>query len=279
MRVITWNLHGANKTSEVWEIIFDLKPDVALLQEVGSIPEEINNTYGVFSEVAIYKTGKPQRFSTSVLVKGKIVKEIELESEHEWVNKELEFFNGNFIACEIELQNQQHLNVVSVYSPAWAVDKNRIKNVDVSDVKLEKNPDVWATEIIWSALKNKNPKKDWIVGGDYNSSETFDREYQIKHGLKGGLVSGGNKEIRDRMYALGFKECLLEYNKTLTPTYMNTNKKIIHQLDHLYVTKNLFGRLIKCETGDQSTIFGKFLSDHLPIIADFKKQEVCHSYK
>lgn len=272
MRVITWNLHGAKKTSEVWQIILNLKPDIALLQEVGSIPEEINNQYDIFSKIAIYKTGKPQRFSTAVLVKGRVIQEIKLEATHGWVNKELDFFKGNFIACKVELKSNQQFNVVSVYSPAWPVDKNRIKDIDVSDVKLTKNPEVWATEIIWSALKNTITENDaWIVGGDYNSSETFDRDYQIKHGLKGGLVSEGNKEIRDRMYSLGFKECLLEYKQKLTPTYMHTNKKIIHQLDHLYVTTNLFARLLKCDAGDRSIIFGKFLSDHLPIIADFKK--------
>jgi len=72
------------------------------------------------------------------------------------------------------------------------------------------------------------------------------------------------------MYALGFKECLLEYNGKLTPTYKHTNKKIMHQIDHLYVSDNIFLRIEKCTVGEQSIIFGKLLSDHLPIIADFK---------
>ncbi len=271
MRIITWNLHGAKKDSEVWKILLEIKPDIALLQEVGSMPNEVQNIFDVISRIAIYKTGRPQRFSTAVLVKGKVIEEINLKSDHEWVNNKFKFFKGNFIACKIELPNHERFNVVSVYSPAWPVDKNRINDIDVSDVKLTKNPNVWATETIWSALKNTVSGNDrWIVGGDYNSSETFDRDYQIKHGLKGGLVSEGNKEIRDRMYALGFKECLLEYNKKLTPTYMHTNKKIVHQLDHLYVSEKLFSEILNCNVGDQSTIFGKFLSDHLPIIADFK---------
>ena len=271
MRIITWNLHGANKDSGVWKILLELEPDILLLQEVGSVPDKIRKSFDVLSKVAIYKTGRPQRFNTAVLVKGKIIEEINLKSNYEWVNNELNFFKGNFIACKVELQNHKKLNVVSVYSPAWPVDKNRIKKIDVSQVKLTKNPKVWATEIIWSALKNTISKNEqWIVGGDYNSSETFDRDYQLKHGIKGGLVSEGNKEIRNRMYALGFKECLLEYNGKLTPTYKHTNKKIMHQIDHLYVSDNIFLRIEKCTVGEQSIIFGKLLSDHLPIIADFK---------
>ncbi len=273
MRVITWNLHGANKDIEVWKILLKLEPDIALLQEVGSMPNKIQETFDVLSKIAIRETGKLQRFNTAVLVKGKINEEINLKSKYEWVNKELEFFKGNFIACKVELQNHERFNVVSVYSPAWPVDKNRIKEIDVSQVKLTKNPEVWATEIIWSALKNTiSENEQWIVGGDYNSSETFDRKHQLEHNLKGGLVSEGNKEIRERMYALGFKECLLEYNGRLTPTYKNINKKIIHQLDHLYVSDKIFSRIKKCKVGDQSIIFGKSLSDHLSIIADFNKK-------
>lgn len=272
MRTITWNLKGAKETSEVWQIILKLKPDIALLQEVGSIPKEVNEKFDVCSKPAIYKTGKPQRFSTVVLVNGKVTEEINLRSKQEWVNNELEFFRGNFIACKVKLYSSETtFNVVSVYSPAWPVDRDRIRGIDVSEVRLTENPDVWATEIIWSALKSTiSDDTNWVVGGDYNSSETFDKEYQTKHGLKGGLVSNGNKEIRDRMYAIGFKECLLEHNSKLTPTYMHTNKKILHQLDHLYVSNRLFSKLKKCDVGDQSLIFDKFLSDHLPIIADFK---------
>ena len=271
MRIITWNLHGAKNTSEAWQIILELNSDIALLQEVGSIPDEIYKIYDVSSKVAIYKTGEPQKFSTVVLVKGKVIQEIKLSSKIQWINNELEFFKGNFIACKIELRNSEIYNVVSVYSPAWPVDVNRIKDIDVSDVKLKGNPNVWATEIIWSALKEIISDEDfWMVGGDYNSSETFDKDYKIANGLKEGFSSSGNREIRERMYELGFKECLLEYNQKLTPTYMHTNKKIVHQLDHLYVSDKIFPKLIKCEVGDQSRIFGKFLSDHLPIIADFE---------
>ena len=97
----------------------------------------------------------------------------------------------------------------------------------------------------------------------------LDKEYQLEHGMKSGLVSDGNKEIRDRMYNLGFKECLLEYNGKLVPTFKNTSGEVLHQLDHLYVTNNIFSRLIECKVGDKNKIFNKSLSDHLPIIAEF----------
>lgn len=269
MRIITWNIHGANKESPVWKLLLELQPDLVLLQEVGSIPEEIKKVFNVLSKVAIYKTGRTQKFSTAVLVKGNIIKEISLKSEYEWVNHELEFFKGNFISCIVQPQNQEPVNVVSVYSPAWPVDKDRLKGIDVSPVKLKLNPEVWATEIIWSALKNTiSNNEQWIVGGDYNSSETFDKEWQDKNGIKFGIRSSGNKEILDRMYEIGFTECLRKYNKII-PTFKHSSKEIAHQIDHLFVTNDLYSRLKRCTVGDQSIIFGKSLSDHLPIIADF----------
>lgn len=273
MRVITWNFHGANKESPIWQLLLELKPDIVLLQEVGSMPGKIEEEFNVLSKVAIYKTGRPQRFNTAVLVKGKVIEEINLKSEYAWVNDELEFFKGNFIACKVELQNHKKFNVVSVYSPAWPVDKNRLKEIDVSPVKLKENPDVWATEIIWSALKNTIANNEsWIVGGDYNSSETFDKEWQDEHGIKFGIRSSGNKEILVRMNKLGFTECLRKYNDKIIPTFKHSSKEIAHQIDHLFVTNNLYSRIRMCKVGDQAIVFDNSLSDHLPIIADFKEE-------
>ncbi|MDP2638419.1 MAG: hypothetical protein Q8P26_05145 [Candidatus Levybacteria bacterium] len=271
MRIITWNIKGATKTSAVWKILTDLNPDIALLQEVGGIPEEIKREFNVLSKVAIQKTGKPQKFSTAVLVKGKVIGGIDLKSEYEWVNRELEFFKGNFISCIVQPQNQGLVKVVSVYSPAWPVNKERLKGIDVSPVKLQLNPNVWGSEIIWSALKNiVSNNEAWIVGGDYNISETFDKEWQDKNGLKFGIRSFGNKEILDRMYEMGFVECLRKYTNKIVPTFKHSRGEIAHQIDHLFVTSNLYSQLKSCIVGDQSIIFGNSLSDHLPIIADFK---------
>jgi len=274
MRIITWNIHGANEKSNVWNFLSGLDADIIMLQEVVNMPQEIIDKYNVLSRVAIYKTGKPQRFSTAVLSKGKITNDIILSSDYDWVNRELDFFKGNFIGCTTQCPNQDKLNIISVYSPAWPVNKDRLQGIDVSEIKLKLNPDVWATEILWAALKNAELKNSyWIVGGDFNSSETFDKEWQIKNGKTYGLQSTGNKEILDRMVNLGFTECLRKYNNgKIIPTFKHSKGEIAHQMDHLFVTKGLITKLNNCVVGDQSIVFDK-LSDHLPIIADFKFEE------
>ena len=262
IRIVSWNIRRANKKNKlVWNKILSFNADILLLQEVTSFPKQIQDIYKIKARKAVTKHGNMQRFHTAVLVKSKIDSEIRLFSKFEWVNKELAFFNGNLVACTANINNK-YLNIISVYSPAWPVEMNRIKEFDISKVKLVNNPDVWCTEILWDALKNVMPlnKYPWIVGGDFNSSPTFDMTF-----------SSGNQEIIDRMYSLGFKECLKEYNKKLTPTFKNSKGgKIVHQIDHLYASNTVFKRLKYCNVIDQDEIFEESLSDHLPIVADFQ---------
>ncbi len=181
------------------------------------------------------------------------------------MNRELEFFHGNLVGCMAQPTGSRPVNVISVYSPAWPVDRERLRGIHVTGVKLEQNPEVWVTEIIWSALVKANPGRDerWIVGGDFNASETFD--YLWREGPR------GNREFLDRMGNLGFIEGLREHCRELAPTFRDPRSgQVVHQMDHLFVTPVLAASLRNCRTGNQMAIFGEGLSDHLPIIADFE---------
>lgn len=271
MKIITWNVHRAGKQSAVWGVLQDLNPDVALLQEVGEVPGHISKTFDIAARHATHKTGKPQKFSTAVLIRGKILEEIQLSSEHPWVNREIEFFRGNLMSCRVQPKDQLPLVVVSVYSPAWAVGRERLKNVDVSKVKNKMNPDVWVTDILWAALQNAiSGNETWVVGGDCNSSETFDADWQDRNKTWFGIRSSGNGEFLERMSCLGFTECLRKANNnSITPTFRHSTGSFAHQIDHLFVSNGLRSKLTKCVVGDQAIVFGRALSDHLPIIADF----------
>jgi len=272
MKIVSWNIHGARSNSAVWDTLLSLHPDIALLQEVGGLPAHLTDTFEMVSRPAIYKTGKPQRFSTAVLVRGKILGEVPLSSEHAWVNHELEFFRGNLISCRVQPKDHEPLIAVSVYSPAWAVGRERLKEIDVSQVKTKVNPDVWVTDILWAALQNTiSDNETWVVGGDCNSCETFDSDWQDRNKKVFSIRSSGNAEMLERMSRLGFTECLRKANDNcIVPTFRHAKGMIEHQLDHLFVSNGLFSTLEKCHVGDQAIIFGKSLSDHLPIIADFR---------
>jgi|SaaInlStandDraft_5_1057022.scaffolds.fasta_scaffold12022_3 endonuclease/exonuclease/phosphatase family metal-dependent hydrolase len=263
LTVLTWNVRRAKQESKVWNIISMLDPDIITLQEVVGIPDNIKDAYCIHSKKATSKTGKEQIFSTVILAKGSI-SELALKSELVWVNKELDFFKGNIVGSLVEIPGHLPINVISVYSPAWPVDHNRLIDIDTSNIKLKQNPQVWCTEILWAALKDIKAlrEKAWVVAGDFNSSVTFD--YLWKGGPR------GNQEIIDRLNALGLTECLKNYNGVLTPTFRNPKGgKVIHQLDHMYVTRCLDSGLLKSYVCDSYSIFEESISDHLPIISEF----------
>lgn len=246
---------------EGWQYLCDLKPDVALLQEVNSMPDFIENKFDCIYKKAVKKNGQAQKFGTAILVKGKIFKPIQLRSKWNWVNEEINRFSGNFVAAEIILENGFRAQTISAHSPAWRIELPTLAEIDKNQIKLKNNRDVWGTELVWAALENTNPKNafPWIVGGDFNSSTTFDLP-----------KTRGNQEFLDRMNALGLVECLFNFTGVLTPTFKNPrDRKIIHQIDHLFASANLISNLKLCGVGDSQQVFDAKLSDHLPIVADF----------
>jgi endonuclease/exonuclease/phosphatase family metal-dependent hydrolase len=264
MRICTWNMRRATKDRiAAWRYISKINPDLLLLQEVSSIPNSLRSQYAVLEMKAQGKSGKPHHFSTAILVRGSIDKEVNLSSSWEWVNCELSRFKGNLLSAEVTLDSEKCFRVMSVYSPAWPVDKRRLIGIDVSQVKLKHNPDIWVTELMWAALLNEqHDGVPWIVAGDLNSSVTFDTYW--------GKGPRGNQEIQDRMLNLGFVECLHFSQGRLTPTFRNPRGgKITHQMDHLFVSSWLRERLVTCHTGTPTIVFDGELSDHLPIIAEF----------
>lgn len=48
------------------------------------------------------------------------------------------------------------------------------------------------------------------------------------------------------------------------------NKKVVHQMGHLFVTNDIYEGIENYGVGDQLVIFEEPMSDHLPIIADIK---------
>jgi exonuclease III len=140
MKVLTWNVRRAIKEREdVWGYFLELDPDIALLQEVGSVPDYIASNYSVLLGKAYAGNGQFQKFHTSVIVKGSITKQLNFSSQWDWVNEELQTFKGNIIPTEISLASGERFRVVSAYCPAWPIFKReRHKEIDVSVVKLKK---------------------------------------------------------------------------------------------------------------------------------------------
>lgn len=76
-------MNKANSTSPSWKYLLDCAPDLALLQEVGSFPEEIANTFSYHKEIAITKYDNPQKFNIVILVRG--TENIRIANESEFI--------------------------------------------------------------------------------------------------------------------------------------------------------------------------------------------------
>ncbi|XVJ59158.1 MAG: hypothetical protein HEQ23_07065 [Tepidisphaera sp.] len=159
------------------------------------------------------------------------------------------------------------LSVISVYNPAWPLDGSAFAGVDMNAVRwTQQATDVWLADLLWSRLQVL-PKSDgapWIIGGDFNLSESFDK-------WRGG--PHGNREYLDRMRRLGLVECLRHFNSKPVPTFKNVDGgEVLHQIDHVFASKTLAAALTSSTTGSHERVFESKISDHLPVIADFQLQ-------
>lgn len=255
MRVVAWNMKRGREAT--WRFLEELGPDIALLSEVGGIPKPVAAAFNVIEGTAVRKTGGPQAFRTALLARNEVLAATRLTSSRQWVDRELDrLARGHFPAASIH-GSPRNLDVVSVYVPAWPVlEAAQLADLeDVDQVKGAKNPHVWGTDLLIDALAESDLSGSWLVGGDFNSCET---------------LSSAGREFLARMSGLGLTDVLRASTGRLTPTFRHPRtKKVRNQIDHLFVTPALLGRLVKCEVGDADRVFGGRLSDHLPIIADF----------
>jgi len=254
LKVITWNTRRIYPNNiEFWKYFNEINPDISLLQEVKELP--VLNEYTSYSIFPLTSHNTLQKFQTVILVKGEILEDIELKTDKEWVNQLLDKYKGNIVAKKTLIKDKE-INLINVYSPAWPIQVE--SDTDLKGIKLENNNELWLADILRYALRNINQNGNWIIGGDFNLSETFDHP-----------INKGNKEYLDGMRELGFTECLTTHNGGLIPTFRNpADKRIDHQIDHLFVSEVLKDKLTNCRVGDH-IVFDMNMSDHLPIIAEF----------
>jgi exonuclease III len=263
MRVVSWNIRRAatEPKQRAWTYLADLEPDVVLLQEVGDIPASFLDQHSVLHRLAIGKTGRPQRFGSALLVRHGPLTEVALMAPLTWVNDELNRLGGFVVAGQANVLGTEAV-VVSVHSPAWYLDRPRLSLVDVGDVRLTQNSDVWVADLVLAAIRPLVAEsRQVLVGGDFNLSKTFDAW------RRGGR---GNQEYLDRMAALSVVECLAGFRGRLTPTFRNPKGgRVVHQIDHLFASTKFAEQLRSCDVPPAENIFQQGQSDHLPIIADF----------
>ena len=293
MRVLTWNMNKAGMHADKkWKSFLEMKPDVAMLQEVNGVPGCISERYHVEHVKASWLGGGKAKFGTAVLARRetdwKIGSEVTWKSEHDWVNRIQERFPGWLVGRQVENGSGDRYMAVSVYSPAWPLWCKECKEgrsasckrpalceildgVDVTPVKLKAPYQryLWFTEILWSLLKGVTAgdgASKWIVAGDFNISVLFDKP-----------KNRGNGEIIARLNALGLFDCVFRHHRKHEPTYWafrgrkrKPQQPPVHQLDYVYVSAPVLDRLSDVTLGGGLPEEDKWRSDHLPVVCDFR---------
>lgn len=99
-----------------------------------------------------------------------------------------------WIACgHVDLPRLGLTLVASVHSPAYPVEPARLAGIDVTGMKLKKNPDLWFTDILFHSLRAQLGQR-LLVGGDFNASRLLDQT----------LGERGNNEFFNRIANEGF---------------------------------------------------------------------------
>jgi exonuclease III len=263
-RILSWNCRRASLHSRAWDYLLELDPDIALLQDFGTIPDHVLDIYTTAPDMtSAYDIERKPRYFAEILAKGAVSRRLDLPASHEWIKRELDAYRDFFTARHITLNSGIHLTAMSVYSPAFALDTPRLDGVDTSSIRLPQHTKIFGTELLWATLGQMrlSPEERFVVAGDFNSSDTFDYP-----------KPRGNKTIMDRLNALGLNEVLRQFQGVLTPTFRSPRGGYVtHQLDHIYVSGILLAELVTCDIGSAERVFEPrpMLSDHLPIVAEF----------
>ncbi len=263
MRIVAWNVRKASIHSGAWDLLLELDPDIALIQDARAIPDSIRSTYAIAKDQTAFHPGSEHQHLSAILAKGEIGPFQPLPTPTHWLRSALAEWREFFTTRRITLKSGLTLNAMSVYGLADPVPKHHWKEQDTEGIQLPMNRELWATEILWSTLRMMPSlsTEPWIVGGDLNTSVLFDTP-----------KPHGNQLILDRMAEIGLPSIELGNGGESVPTFRSNRGHFVHQLDYLFANSLMRDSLVSCEVyGDPERVFGSrpMLSDHLPIIAEF----------
>jgi len=266
MRIITWNMdHWKHKRvhDDAWQWIIDtLDPDIALLQECVPPAWAYENRTVLFNRV--YPESR-QKWGTAIMTKltasrttipevddwlSKLPRNIPGTDKQSWIYQ----LKGWCECAQIRFIPDETTLVISVYSSAYHIERELLKNIDISGIKLKLNPDLWLLDVIFYYLKNYLDRRI-LVGGDFNYSRLLDPPDRPR----------GNNEFFDRIKNEGFVSLHRLFHDNDERTFFQAKRKPL-QLDYLYTDAVLAKRVSRCDVVPYSEV--ERFSDHAPLIAE-----------
>ena len=139
----------------------------------------------------------------------------------------------------------------SVRSPSSPIEKSRLSGIDVTAMKLKKNPDLWFLDVLFHFLRPMLGERV-LVGGDFNASRLLDIT----------LGERGNNEFFDRIRDEGFVSLHRLFHDADERTYFKSDKAP-HQLDYVYADAPIALYCRDCKVAQSNEY-----SDHAAIVVD-----------
>jgi hypothetical protein len=222
MKILCWNMGAAfgfkgAKHAAAWEWLNAQDADVAMLQEFVPREEYLDD----WKSVAF--AGKWQNWGSAVLVRDGGYEKWEPSEEQPW----LQIVRGAVAVAKPV--DGAGLWFASVHSDAWSFEKTAKKYKSTyqdlpprDGILRSREKEMWEIEVIAHELKPLLAGKEFLFGGDLNSSLLFDKP-------------GKPNEARlfENLATLGYTDIRRRHSADEVRTYFTPNNRQF-MLDHLY---------------------------------------------
>ena len=222
------------KNKKAWDYFFDsLNPDIALLQETSPLNDD--------HEFNILSKNVKKNLNNSILFKTDQPQELPIEDEQKM----------GLVSSRYKTESED-IFVLSIYG--------NLSFVGTLDFVLLETIEHFVKEM----RKNFNAQ-DIVISGDFNMDRRMDDNPTKSKFSKKGETRHNN--FFDGILDLGFHDCLRKYHSLPMQTYRHNRGIYPWELDHMFVTPELFERLRSINVFVDDNILQ--LSDHNPIVANF----------
>jgi exonuclease III len=233
MRVVSWNMAywSAPKAHDgAWRWIFDeLRPDILFFQE--AVPPEWVKAEREVVWAPAYPGGK-QPWGTGIVSRLPL-HPARVPPLDEWFRNlpagnsgkgrpSIHGADGWLTTARVSVPVLGSVLVASVHSPSFPIEKGRLHGIDVTGMKLKRNPDLWFLDVLFFFLRSMLGSR-LLVGGDFNASRLLDKT----------LGERGNNEFFDRIKDEGFVSLHRLFHDADERTFFQKGKGP-HQLDYIY---------------------------------------------
>jgi len=237
MRIVSWNMR---RSKNAWSYLVDaLKPDIALLQETGSLPAFTSH----FDQHRVIETLVHKNLRNSIYFRSR--KNTEL--------KVLDRQKAGLISSSYLDKPKRRIFIVSVYGSI----RKFSGNLDFALIE--------ALQEYVESLRNDFRAQHILIAGDFNMDRRMDENPTSSRFSKKGETRHSN--FFDGILDLGFKDCQRKRLPLPVQTFRHSRGNYPWELDHMFATPALWSRLKRLNVYLDDRIMA--LSDHNPIVADF----------